>query len=377
MKKKALFITPHDIYDEYGIGGVKATRKNYKLIEGYFGKENTYLCTFPKKEHTPQPKDAVTFKRTQNNMQYLLTALLGCKVYFPWNESEILAYIDKQGIDLLFVDSSIIGRLVRVRRKYKSIVFYHNIETDYAMNKVKEEGIRFLPSYFASKYNDKCATKADAVICLNKRDSKRLLELYGREADFILPITFEDRFVQDLTTSVYKREVLFLGSLFPPNQMSVEWFIQEVMPKLKDIHLHIVGKNFESKKKEYEKYKNVNVIGSVQELDQYYYSHAAVVLPIKYGAGMKVKTAEAMMYGRRIFATDEALEGYEVEGVWGITRCNSSEEFADAINHYFDREPLKRYEPEVRKRFLERYETHCLFNNFFSFLDNLLKDSHV
>ncbi len=372
MKKKVLFITPNYIYDDYGIGAVKATRRNYRLIEEYFGKENTYLCTFPKKEHVLSPKNAVTFMRTQNNMQYLIAALLGCKVYFPWNEKEILAYIDNLDIDLLFVDSSIIGRLVRVRKKYKSIVFYHNIETDYAMNKVKEEGIQFLPSYFASKYNDQCATKADAVICLNTRDSKRLFELYGRKADFILPITFEDRFIKELTILEYSREVLFLGSLFPPNQLSIEWFIQEVMPKLKDINLNIVGKNFENKKDEYEQHENVHVIGSVKELDEYYYKYAAVVLPIKYGAGMKVKTAEAMMYGRRIFATNEALEGYEVESISGITRCNSSDEFANAINHYFNEEPLKQYEPEVRKRFMEKYETRCITQKFYCFLDNIL-----
>ena len=374
MGKKVLFVTPNDIYDEYGIGGVKGTRKNYKLIAEYFGKENTYLCTFPKKEHTLPPQDAVTFKRTQNNMQYMFAALLGCKVYFPWNESEILDYIDTKNIDLLFIDSSIMGRLVRVKKKYKSIVFFHNIETDYAWNKVKKEGIWFLPSYLASKYNDKLSTKADAVICINERDSKRLFSLYGRQADFILPVTFEDIFAQNFTTSSYKREILFVGSLFPPNQLSIEWFMQEVMPKLNNIHLHIVGKYFESKKEEYEKRKNVYVIGSVNQLDVYYYQYAAVVLPIRYGAGMKVKTAEAMMYGRRIFATDEALEGYDVDNVSGIVRCNSADDFANAINHYFDKEDKKTFEPEVRARFLEKYETGRIVNEFNSFLNNLLDD---
>ncbi len=55
----------------------------------------------------------------------------------------------------------------------------------------------------------------------------------------------------------------------------------------------------------------------MDKTDVYYYKHAAVILPIKYGAGMKVKTAEAMMYGRTIFASDEALEGYDGKGIEG------------------------------------------------------------
>lgn len=148
--------------------------------------------------------------------------------------------------------------------------------------------------------------------------------------------------------------------------------MKEVMPKLRDIQLNIVGKGFESKKKEYEKYENVNVIGTVEEPDQYYYQHAAVVLPIRYGAGMKVKTAEAMMFGRRIFASDEALEGYDVQELPGITRCNEADEFAEAINLYFDKEETKPYEPEVRRRFMEKYETNCLMERFKDFLNSLL-----
>lgn len=373
MEKKALFITPHDIYDEFGGGGVKATRKNYELMKEYFKEEGVCLCTFPMKEHTRPPLNAITFKRAQNKWEYLMAALLGCKVYFPWNEQSILRFIEKQNIELLFIDSSMLGRLARRKRNYCTVVFYHNVEADYAMNKVKNESIVYIPSYCASKYNDKCGTEADAVICLNQRDSDRLSELYGRAADFILPITFRDCFEVDRTNCEYKRELLFLGSSFAPNRMSIEWFMRNVMPELNNIHLTIVGKGFECKKEEYEQYRNVKVIGAVEEPDRYYYQHAAVILPIKYGAGMKVKTTEAMMYGRKIFASDEALEGYDVENVPGITRCNEAEEFANAINHYFDKEELKPYEPEVRKLFLEKYETNCIKKEFYCFLDRLLE----
>lgn len=371
--KKALFITPTDMYDKFGNGGVKGSQKNYKLVEDYFGKDNTYLCTFPRNTDVEPPKDAITLERTQSTFGQLVAALFGCKVYFPWKEKDVVKLIEKLNIDLLFIDSSVLGRLALLKGNYKKIVFYHNIEADYAWNKVKNEGIQYVPSFWASRYNDKSGTKADAVMCLNQRDSKRLKELYNRDADFFLPVTFTDTFDENRTTNKYKREILFLGSLFAPNQISIEWFIKEVMPKLDNIVLNIVGRDFEKLKDTYEKNKNVHVIGSVKDLDEYYYQYSAVVLPIRCGAGMKVKTAEAMMYGRRIFASDEALEGYDVENVQGITRCNSADEYITAINNYFINEEQLPYQQDVRKCFIDKYETGCLKNNFGKFMDKLLE----
>ena len=104
----------------------------------------------------------------------------------------------------------------------------------------------------------------------------------------------------------------------------------------------------------------MNVIGSVDSTDEYYYSHAAVIMPIRYGAGMKVKTAEAMMFGRYIFASDEALEGYEVEGIDGIKRCNTAEEYIKEINYFFNSPLIPKYSTETRQLFLSKYETNSI-----------------
>lgn len=372
MSKRAVFITTTNIFDTMGNGGVKASQEHLNLVRNYFGKDNVQVCVYLKPNEMKDGVDAEIFKRETSNIKLLIAAVFGCKVYLPWNEKEIVQCIDYYSPDLLFLDFSLLGRLIRLKRNYKTIVFYHNIEADYSWNKVKKEGIVFFPSYLASKKNDKWAAKADKVICLNERDSNRLYECYERKADLLIPITFKDNFNLNLTTTKYNREILFLGSYFPPNQYSIEWFIKEVMPFLNDIKLNIVGRGFEKKKKEYEQNKNVYVVGSVQELAPYYYSHCAVVQPIKYGAGMKVKTAEAMMYGRRIFASDEALEGYDIEGVSGITRCNSAGEYIVAINNYFQKEEKLPYQSDVRELFMKKYETGCCEERFHRFMDELI-----
>lgn len=372
--KKAIFMTSCDIYDEYGNGGVQGARKNCSLIEEYFGKENVVKVTFPQIKDTKAPDNAVTFSRANSNIGKLIAAIMGCKLYYPWKEKGIINFIKKSKVDFLFLDYSHFGRLAHIEGKHKTVLFYGNVEADYAWNKVKNEGLQYLPSYFASKYNDKCGTKADKILCLNERDSKRIQKLYGRKADFILNVSFDDCFEENRTQKEYDREVLFLGSKFGPNEYSVEWFIREVMPYLNDIKLNIVGKGFEEKREEYEKNPNVKVIGTVRETAEYYYKHAVVVQPIKYGAGMKVKTAEAMMYGRTILASDEALEGYDVDGVKGIFRCNDAKDYIEILNKLFEGKELPSYQDEVRNLFCEKYSTQSLKRSFFEFMDDLFKE---
>ncbi|MCX4351396.1 MAG: glycosyltransferase [Lachnospiraceae bacterium] len=371
MFKRVMFITAINIFDSTGGGGVKASLEHLRLLQTCCGKENVQVCACLMPKEMVVTDSAKIFKREDSNFKLLIAALFGCKVYLPWHEKDIVQFINVYSPDLLVVDFSLLGRLIRLKHSYKTIVFYHNIEADYALNKVKKEGVFYIPSYWASKMNDRWAAKADRVICLNRRDSNRLNECYGRKADLLIPITFKDDFDQSRTVMNYKKEILFLGTCFPPNQYSIEWFITEVMPLLHNITLNIVGKGFEEKKEEYEQHENVRVIGTVQELAPYYYAHCAVVQPIKYGAGMKVKTAEAMMYGRRIFASDEALEGYDVDGISGITRCNTAIEYADAINKYFEIGDFKSYEKGVRNLFLEKYETGQVVAKFRSLLDEM------
>ncbi|MFR5192628.1 MAG: glycosyltransferase family 4 protein, partial [Lachnospiraceae bacterium] len=192
---------------------------------------------------------------------------------------------------------------------------------------------------------------ADVLICLSRRDSVRIYELYGRRPDVKIPITFKDIYNESKVKIDKNKGLLFVGSLFPPNYDGIKWFVDNVMIQLPDIKLTIVGKNFEIKKEQLEK-DNVTVVGTVDNLSDYYYTYPVIVMPIQYGAGMKVKTAEALMYGKTIIATDEALEEYDIGETKGIHRCNTASEFVNAILSVF--KDLD--ENETRSVFLKKYE---------------------
>ena len=114
----------------------------------------------------------------------------------------------------------------------------------------------------------------------------------------------------------------------------------------------IIGKGFETLKNDLE-CDNVKVIGTVEDVSEYFYRADFVIAPIFEGSGMKLKTAEALMYGKTIFGTTEAFSGYalDFDRVGGL--CNTAREFIDKINGY--PYPQRRFNEESRKIYEQNY----------------------
>lgn len=129
-------------------------------------------------------------------------------------------------------------------------------------------------------------------------------------------------------------KMLFVGSSFFANNDGVQWFLDNVFPKIGNAHFTIVGKGMDSV---FSSRKNIEVKGFVPNLSAYYYSADVVVVPIFHG-GMKTKTAEALMYGSSVVGTTKAFEGYDIDFNRIGGRANTLEEMVDRINRLKDSE---------------------------------------
>lgn len=373
---KVLFIAGHEFLDKQDNGGRQCSYRNYTVLQEIFGERNVYLCMLSNCSISDEKKQIRVFATHRNKIQQTWNTFCLRNGYSKRTEKELIRYVDGLDIDLIWYDFSIIGSLNhKLYNRKKCVVFLHNIEKQYMWSKVRHQGIPFILPFFSYAYNEKRIMKeVDKVICLNKRDANELEAVYARKADFLFPMTFSDRYDSSVAENFeimqerkQTRTFLFVGSLFAPNYDGIVWFIKNVMPYVHDCVLCIVGKGFESKRKELEN-EHVRVIGTVENLDEYYYRADAVVLPVLYGNGMKVKTAEALMFGKPVFATNEALEGYDVAGVEGIWRCNTAEEFTIAMNAFCKK---KSYSFSVREVYLKTYETNIQKVKLQKFLESV------
>lgn len=125
--------------------------------------------------------------------------------------------------------------------------------------------------------------------------------------------------------------LLFVGGLgWPPNREGVAHFVERVLPRVlaqvPGARLRLVGEHGEFA----QGVAGVEVVGFAKDLAAEYRQAAAVVVPIRRGAGSCVKLAEAAGFGRPVVATGFAALGYEglLEPGRDLLAADGDEEFA-------------------------------------------------
>lgn len=339
--KKILFITFHDINDS-SFGGAIASKRNYQGLKkiGY----DVEIYQIKKK----------------SSFESMLSLVEGN--YPPIRKSnidEICTILSQKKFDMVFFDSSLFGDIlekIKKRFKTKNIVFFHNCEYDYNKVRFKNGNIlkKTIYSFFVKRIEKKSSILSDISIVLSKRDKLRVKELYGVDSTFIMPITLEDGYSNIINKDKYsfKNYCLLFGPECTANLEAFRWFIKNVRPKI-NCQIVIAGKGMDKYKNEFED-NRTKVFGYVDNLNDLYGSAAIVVIPLLSGAGMKIKTAEALMYGKNILGTKEAFEGYDIEFDKVGSLCCSKNDFINYINLYqFDKKD--HFNLYSREQYLKKY----------------------
>ena len=114
----------------------------------------------------------------------------------------------------------------------------------------------------------------------------------------------------------------------PPNADAVLWFASEIFPAIRrqipDIQFYVVGSKVTDEIKELEQPGNGIIIKgfvSDEELEAIYQQCRIVVVPLRYGAGVKGKVVEAIYNGAPIVTTSVGAEGIpEVEKTLAVVQ---------------------------------------------------------
>ncbi len=348
---KILFIAFQDFH-HVSDGGSQANKRNAEIAAHILGKENVdyyYVNDVNKK------RSIFSLLRTASLFPFsYFNGLTPCKLQ---------AIIDmSSAYDYVFVSTSVFGLIAKKLREHgykgKIISFFHNVESLYYEARVSK-GLPFRDIIIGcAAKNDRCSISyADISIGLCERDSNIMKQLYGKSFDAIVPITFTDKCTDKphnlhmLTAS--KPKCYFIGSNFPANSEGLLWFVKNVLPHV-DIDFKIVGKDMDLLKASNPILDSIPVYANVPNLAPYFEDADFMVFPIFSGSGMKVKTCEALMYGKNILGTTETFEGYELNTSSCGRLCNTAEDYIDAIRYYSEN-PVPKYNAYSRSVFVSKY----------------------
>jgi GT2 family glycosyltransferase len=116
-----------------------------------------------------------------------------------------------------------------------------------------------------------------------------------------------------------------------PNVPALKWFVEKVFPHVRDAvpnaSVRVSGKNPSSAVTALAS-ANVHLTGFVEDIDAFYDSARVAIAPLTYGAGVKIKTIEAIQHGVPVVATPVGAEGLGLTDGNAIDIAISAPEFA-------------------------------------------------
>lgn len=160
-------------------------------------------------------------------------------------------------------------------------------------------------------------------------------------------------------------QVLFVGNYaHPPNVEGAFWLAREVWPLVRRVcpqaHLTLAGR---APPKELLALvaDDISVPGTVEDL-QALYTHAnAVVAPIFWGSGVRVKILEALACALPVITTPLAAEGIKLRDGYNALFATTAEEFAAAICNVLEHPELGDIIGKRGRIIIERsYDWNCI-----------------
>jgi len=140
--------------------------------------------------------------------------------------------------------------------------------------------------------------------------------------------------------------LLFPGSLdYSPNVDAVHYFCEKILPAIKEllpgVRLQIVGSRPTRSISRLHNGETVFVHADVPDMGIYYSRATAVVVPIRFGGGTRIKILEAMAHHTPVISSTVGAEGIEAKSGEHLLLADDPVDFAEACVNVCQRPSLR------------------------------------
>jgi glycosyltransferase involved in cell wall biosynthesis len=207
-------------------------------------------------------------------------------------------------------------------------------------------------------YEGHMCNNFDVVLAVSEEDKRALLEAMGekpshasptslpmgeeRQKITVIPIAVDGDETAPVHRHANANHILHIGTMYwPPNIDGVKWFINEVMPLIRDkkpgVVFDVVGARPPQALLDISKADpTINVTGYVDNPHPYLQQAGVMVVPLRAGGGMRVKILNAMAQALPIVTTTLGCEGIAVKDGTHVLIADTPADFAAAVLRVLD-----------------------------------------
>ncbi len=250
--------------------------------------------------------------------------------------------LDQTQPTAVFFDWTLFGPLAKIAKNAGCFVFTqsHNCEYDfYAGEAALRGGLTGELLRAAYRAESQAIESSDVVLTLSSYDRNRMRQIYGGPAECIVVNPHLQSLVTRLQSLNSKERrngplsAVFLGSASQQNHLASSLLIKGWSGET--AKLNVIGTVGDFIHKEHDKStlsaRRINVSGFVESLDSIFAESDAMVCPMHLGSGIKVKIIDALANCCPVFASPEAIHGFEFAQKSGWVRECAVNEMEQAV----------------------------------------------
>jgi polysaccharide biosynthesis protein PslH len=264
------------------------------------------------------------------------------RFYAQHFEKKIIEKIQQIQPELIQLESIYLQEYAPVIRQYSKALLMqrlHNIEAE-IWYRLAQESVGLLKKWYLKnlakrieQYEKMVWQDADALIAISNNDEQTISRsgcttpmctiAFGIDMD-------SKALVESLNDKAYH-----LGAMdWQPNIEAMEWMRDEIAPtihqKIPDFQFHFAGRKmpewFTKERKPY-----FYCSGEIEDASTFIQDKGILMVPLRSGSGIRIKTLEAMAEGKLVISTRVGIQGIDAQDKTHFLLADTPQDFASAI----------------------------------------------
>lgn len=190
----------------------------------------------------------------------------------------------------------------------------------------------------------------DAILAIQSKEHSLLQKMLPEKPIILCPHSIVGKKTKETPRKI--KSIGFIGANNEANRSGLDWFIKQVWPVVKQLNLTLsifgsVGKHFADI---CQVDKTIKYMSDSLSQEEIYSQVDAMINPVFVGGGLKIKTLEALAYGKVLISSKEGAVGLGDSDNHGIIIAGDRQEFINAFIRLSQ-------QPELSQKLVEQGST--------------------
>jgi glycosyltransferase involved in cell wall biosynthesis len=234
------------------------------------------------------------------------------------------------------------------------------------------------------RFERRYAEKYDLVITVSEDDAKWVRQNYRHRNTISIPLPLDHEYFAATSLSSDEKSglaqrIMFTGTMdHPPNADAAAYFARNVLPRVRtavpNAEFWIVGRNPGAKVQQLAQLPGVVVTGEIPDIRGYLATADVVVVPLRFGSGMRTKILEAWAMQKCVVSTSVGAEGLDYQDGENLVIADDAAAFAQRVIEVLQNDVLReRLRKRGREIVVQQHDPQKLANRYYGAIKNVFE----